>query len=269
MTLTVAEELMDAGLIPTLENQILQLADHEAWLDAQIRELEFANSQGTKSESSFGSLQVEWSNRLIRGPLQTDSQSSSNEGLSPEETRRNVEQRIDLLKQELLTAASLESVRAKVVDSAHYYQVVLSVIFKDDKDPEEKYSTDEYRLLADAIQERDTAVSEYLRTHRELQQARQELSASQIQVLDCQDDNRKLVQLLSNETAAAKEATVSRDSDGNRRAAQRMEEELKKVIVKEDIVSNVLQGLLLESGVDWVNDPHYLDVMLKLKRTAE
>jgi cation transport regulator ChaC len=33
----------------TLEEQILQLADHEAWLDAQIRELEFANSNGERN----------------------------------------------------------------------------------------------------------------------------------------------------------------------------------------------------------------------------
>ncbi|KAF9365480.1 hypothetical protein BGX34_009819 [Mortierella sp. NVP85] len=202
----------EAGLIPTLENEILLLADHEAWLDAQIRELEFTNKQDTAS--------------------------SLNDTHSPEESRRGIEQRIDILKQELLTAASLESVRAKVVD----------------------------RLLADAIQERDAVVSEYLLIHRDLQKARQELSTTQIQVLDCQYDNRKLVQLLSSETEAAKEATASRNPEDDQRAARRIEEGLKDVNIKDDIVSNVLQGLMLESGVDWVNDPHYLSVMLRLKR---
>lgn len=226
----------NAGLIPTLENQIFQLIDHEAWLDAQIRELEFANTQDTLE--------------------------SPEEVLSPEETRRSIEQRIDILKHELLTAASLESVRTRFVDSAHYYQVVLKCLFKDDQDPEEK-------LLADALQERDNAVSEYLLVHRDLQQARKDLSANQIQVLDCQHDNRKLIQLLSKETEAAKKASVSQTTEDNQRAAEKIEEDLRNVNIKDDIVSNVLQGLMLESGVDWVNDPHYLGVMLKLKRTED
>ncbi|KAG0003211.1 hypothetical protein BGZ79_001433 [Entomortierella chlamydospora] len=83
---------------------------------------------------------------------------------------------------------------------------------------------------------------------------------------DCQDDNRKLAQLLSEETATMKETTASQESGSNRRMAQRIEEELKNINIKYNVISNVLQGLLLESGVDWSNDPHYLDVMLKLSQ---
>jgi hypothetical protein len=43
---TTAASTTDAGLINTLEAQVLQLADHEAWLDAQIRELEFTLDNG-------------------------------------------------------------------------------------------------------------------------------------------------------------------------------------------------------------------------------
>ncbi|KAF8923471.1 hypothetical protein EDD21DRAFT_421160 [Dissophora ornata] len=84
---------------------------------------------------------------------------------------------------------------------------------------------------------------------------------------DLQDENRKLVLLLSDETAATKKTANS----STQRTAQmiRIEEQLKNFTVKYNVVSNVLQGLLLESGVDWVNDAHYLDLMLKLKRTAE
>ncbi|KAF9354573.1 hypothetical protein BGX26_007609 [Mortierella sp. AD094] len=210
--MTSTETPTSPGLIQTLEDQVLELADHEAWLDAQIRELEFANSQ--------------------------DVSSIANDDRPTEEIRKVLEQRIDLLKQELVRAASMESIRARVIDSS----------------------------LSKAIKVRDEAVSQYLHIHRELQQVRRDLSATQVQALDCQDDNRKLAQLLSEETAAMKEATASQDSGSNRRMAQRIEEELKNINIKHNVISNVLQGLLLESGVDWSNDPHYLDVMLKLSQ---
>jgi len=105
----------EAGLIPTLENEILLLADHEAWLDAQIRELEFTNKQG-KDQVLFRGEGDEKRVLTLYNLLAIDTASSLNDAHSPEETRRGIEQRIDILKQELLTAVSLESVRAKVVD---------------------------------------------------------------------------------------------------------------------------------------------------------
>ncbi|CAO3564644.1 unnamed protein product [Mortierella alpina] len=237
-----------AAVIPTLEDQILQLADHEAWLDAQIRELEFA---------------AEWQHpSLFIDSLSIDATAVQEDGRSATEKRQELEQRIDFLKQELTTAVSMETVRNKVVDSAHAYQVVLKSLFKGDHDQDEK-------SLASAIEERDEAVSKYLHIHRDLQKARRDLSAVQVQVLDCQDDNRAIAQSLALETAAMKEAMASQDSKSSRRMAHRVEEELKNVVIKHSVVSNVLQGLLLESGIDWANDPHYLEVMLKLRRTTE
>ncbi|KAK3845293.1 MAG: hypothetical protein J3R72DRAFT_40317 [Linnemannia gamsii] len=158
----------------------------------------------------------------------------------------------------LLTAHSLSVCR----NSAYSYHVVLRSLFKADHDQDEK-------ILSDAIKKRDEAVSEYLHIHKDLQIARHDLAAVQVQVLDLQDENRKLAQALALETAAIKEGASSQDSTSNRRMAQKIEEELKTITIKYNVVSNVLQGLLLESGVDWSNDPHYLDVMLKLKPASD
>ncbi|KAF9121846.1 hypothetical protein BGW39_010216 [Mortierella sp. 14UC] len=222
-TVVTSPATMDAGLIQTLEAQVLQLADHEAWLDAQIRELELA--------------------------IDIDQNQTG------EETKLALEQRIDMLKQELVMAAALETIRNKVISSAHSYHVVLRSLFKADYDEDEK--------------RRDEAVSEYLHIHKDLQIARHDLAAVQVQVLDLQDENRRLAQALAHETAAIKEDASSHDATSNRRMAQKIEEELKTIIIKYNVVSNVLQGLLLESGVDWSNDPHYLDVMLKLKPASD
>ncbi|KAI7815954.1 centromere protein H (CENP-H)-domain-containing protein [Gamsiella multidivaricata] len=198
----------------------------------------------------------------ILSSLSTDATIISSQDGSIEDARRETERRVDLLKQELLTAASMESIRTKVVDSSYAYQVILKSLFKAEPDPDDK-------LIAAGVQERDEAVSEYLHIHRDLQHARRDLSATQVQALDYQDENRKLVQLLSQETAAMKEAATSQDSGSNRRMLQKVEEELRNITVKHNVVSNVLQGLILESGIDWANDPHYLELMLKLKRSAE
>ncbi|KAG0272592.1 hypothetical protein BGZ95_011628 [Linnemannia exigua] len=205
----------DAGLIQTLEAQVLQLADHEAWLDAQIRELELA--------------------------IENDTTEAMDEDHTGEDAKLALEQRIDALKQELAVAAALETIRNKVIN----------------------------RTLSDAIKKRDEAVSEYLHIHKDLQIARHDLAAAQVQVLDLQDENRRLAQALALETAVMKEGASSQDSTSNRKMAQKIEEELKTITIKYNVVSNVLQGLLLESGVDWSNDPHYLDVMLKLKPASD
>ncbi|GJJ76533.1 hypothetical protein EMPS_08892 [Entomortierella parvispora] len=221
----------NAALLLTLEEEVLQLADHEVWLDAQIRDMEFALGQ------------------------ESDYTPPDNE--PAEVTRSHLEQSIDILKQELSAAVTMDSVRTKVIESAQGYQLVLKSLFKSGEDAQSP--------LARAIEGRDKAVTEYLHVHRDLQKTRRELSAVQMQVLDSQDENRKLAQSLAEEAEAMKEALASQDTSSNRRMMQRTEEELKTVRMKHSVVSNVLQGLLLESDIDWANDPHYLDVMLKLK----
>ncbi|KAF9155972.1 hypothetical protein BG015_007879 [Linnemannia schmuckeri] len=238
-TAAVAATTPDAALINTLEAQVLQLADHEAWLDAQIRELEFALDNDKMEPMEEGE-----------------------EDMSIEDVKYALELRIDTLKQELAVAAALETVRIKVINSAHSLPVVLRSLFKQDYDQDEK-------ILADAINKRDEAVSEYLHIHKDLQTARNDLAETQVKVLDLQDENRRLAQALAHETAAIKEEATSQEAVSNRRMAQRIEEELKTITIKYNVVSNVLQGLLLESGVDWSNDPHYLDVMLKLKSASD
>ncbi|KAG9065623.1 hypothetical protein KI688_001912 [Linnemannia hyalina] len=223
----------DAALISTLEAQVLQLADHDAWLDAQIRDLECALSNDTAESTE------------------------EEKDLPAGEAKFSLEKRIDILKQDLATAATVETVRDRVILSAHSVPVVLRGIFRANQDEEAK-------IMSDAIDKRDAAVEEYLSIHKDLQTARQDLVKAQGTVIDLQDENRRLAQALARETAAIKEGATSQEAVSNRRMAQRIEEELKTITIKYNVVSNVLQGLLLESGVDWSNDPHYLDVMLKL-----
>ncbi|KAF9141370.1 hypothetical protein BGX30_004959 [Mortierella sp. GBA39] len=232
---TTTTTTLDAVLINTLEAQVLQLADHDAWLDAQIRELECALNNDTAE-----SMEEEEEKDLPAG-----------------EAKFSLEKRIDILKQDLATAATVETVRDRVILSAHSVPVVLRGIFRANQDEEAK-------IMSDAIDKRDAAVEEYLSIHKDLQTARQDLVKAQGTVIDLQDENRRLAQALARETAAIKEGATSQEAVSNRRMAQRIEEELKTITIKYNVVSNVLQGLLLESGVDWSNDPHYLDVMLKL-----
>ncbi|KAI9231114.1 MAG: hypothetical protein BYD32DRAFT_230274 [Podila humilis] len=169
-----------------LEEQVLQLADHEAWLDMQIEELQFALNHDTLQGAESG-----------------------------EETPQQLQDNIDKLKQELASLASMESVKTKVLNHAYGYQVVLKELYST-KDQDQNQNQDD-RSLSGAIYKRDMAVTEYLILCQELQQQRKDISMTQIKVLDCQDENRTLLQLLNTETAALKEATASQDSTSNRR----------------------------------------------------
>ncbi|KAF9583016.1 hypothetical protein BGW38_010419 [Lunasporangiospora selenospora] len=156
-------------------------------------------------------------------------------------TRRELETNIDKLKQEYAQALSLESVRNKVIDKG----------------------------LLDQIDERDRLVSEFLKIHQELQGVQRELSPIQTEVLDCQNENRNLVRAVEEATATLRDSSITKDTEKSRLSEKRTEEELKALSVKYNVISNVLQGLLLESGIDWADDPHYLNVMLKLRRPLD
>ncbi|KAG0027645.1 hypothetical protein BGZ81_005416 [Podila clonocystis] len=225
---------MEPTLTAALEEQVLQLADHEAWLDMQIGELQFA--------------------------LDHDPETTLQEAESGEETPQQLQRNVDELKQELATLASLGSVKTKVLSHAYAYQVVLKELYG----AKDQVQGQDERSLSAAIHKRDTAVTEYLHLYQELQKQRTALSMTQMKVLNCQDENRALLQTLNTETAALKEATASQDSTSNRRMAKRIEEDLKNVTIKHSVVSNVLLGLLLESDIDWSKDPHYVSLMLKL-----
>ncbi|KAF9419679.1 hypothetical protein BGZ94_009359 [Podila epigama] len=223
----------ESTVLVTLEEQVLQLADHEAWLDMQIRELEYAVAQ---DEST------------IKDSIASD-----------ERTRQEVEDSVDALKRELATLTSMESINVKVLEHVHAYPVLVKELFKQKDD-----SSQDDRSLSAAIQEQDAAVSEYLHMYNELQNLRKELSSVQMKVLDCQDENRILLKKLNTETAAFKAVSATQEPDGDQRAIQKIEEDLKNVRIKYSVVSNVLMGLLLESDIDWSKDPHYLSLMLKL-----
>ncbi|KAG0089341.1 hypothetical protein BGZ93_009913, partial [Podila epicladia] len=199
---------MEPTLVAALEEQVLQLADHEAWLDMQIEELQFALDHDTALQ----------------------------EAEAGEETLQQLQRKVDELKQELATLASMESVKVKVLNHAYAYQVVLKELYG----AKDQMQDQDDRSLPAAIHKRDTAVTEYLHLYQELQKQRTDLSMTQMKVLNCQDENRTLLQTLNTETAALKEATASQDSTSNRRMAKRIEEDLKNVTIKHSVVSNVL-----------------------------
>ncbi|KAL1914638.1 uncharacterized protein VTP21DRAFT_8049 [Calcarisporiella thermophila] len=122
--------------------------------------------------------------------------------------------------------------------------------------------------IVTAIEQRDKLVSDFLKMHEKVKHIQQELAEIESRIKDQHQRNRSLMADIT--TISSELSVTHRQEQADpkfARALKRAEEELEREKSRQEILRNVLQGLLLESGVQWVDDEHWLKVMLMLGET--
>ncbi|PKC07590.1 hypothetical protein RhiirA5_479526 [Rhizophagus irregularis] len=115
--------------------------------------------------------------------------------------------------------------------------------------------------LNEMINHRDILVSGFLKSHQELLGIQYELTNLKKAVIVRHIENRILMRQINEITS--KPMTKYYESSGNNQAEiLQLKINLTNARSKREIVRNVLQGLILESGVEWANDEHLLKLML-------
>ncbi|RIB28041.1 centromere protein H [Gigaspora rosea] len=110
------------------------------------------------------------------------------------------------------------------------------------------------------IKERDRLVIEILNYHQELLKAQTELMELQQDVIKRHRDNRQLMKKIIDIRTS-----ISDDSDSQEaRMVQRTKKELADARGKREVIRNVLQGLILESELDWTEDEQLLNLLLMI-----
>ncbi|CAG8610866.1 1815_t:CDS:2, partial [Paraglomus occultum] len=217
----------DKSIFTAKEKELLQLVNHLEWIKHQQREYEYVIEKQKLEFAETNDLRTE--HALAR--------------------------QIDTLKKELAKQVSANFVKNEAIKTVEIGKSILNSQFSDAK----TNSSPEAIILNELVEERDQYVSEFLLMHQELVKVQSELSKVQLAIIARHEDNRELMKEINDAFDISKTASSSTNSE-----AKALQKSHKDVIAKRDIIRNVLQGLVLESGVRWTKDGHLLNIMLMI-----
>ncbi|CAG8749205.1 29684_t:CDS:2 [Gigaspora margarita] len=164
-----------------------------------------------------------------------------------------LKKRIDEKKQILLDLKAKNLVKDKAVECIETGRVISTTIF-----PEGSQLSPQALCLKDMIKERDRLVIEILNSHQELLKAQTELMELEQDVIS--SDNRQLMKQIIDMRTSNSDDSDSQDA----KMVQRTKKELVSARAKREVIRNVLQGLILESGIDWTEDEQLLNLLLMI-----
>ncbi|KAF0391235.1 hypothetical protein F8M41_010765 [Gigaspora margarita] len=166
-----------------------------------------------------------------------------------------LKKRIDEKKQILLDLKAKNLVKDKAVECIETGRVISTTIFL-----EGSQLSPQALCLKDMIKERDRLVIEILNSHQELLKAQTELMELEQDVIKRHRDNRQLMKQIIDMRTSNSDDSDSQDA----KMVQRTKKELVSARAKREVIRNVLQGLILESGIDWTEDEQLLNLLLMI-----
>lgn len=172
-----------------------------------------------------------------------------------EEEKGNMEAKILDLQQELLKQTSFKSAQSLALQRLQMGGHLLQVLFDDDVPvpPQERE-----RIKGLVSQQRELA-AEILAHHKHCNELRSHQEKLQTERRELTQLNRSLMTELKTEQQKSNK-TENED-------LKKMLEEMEETQGYLSIVQNVLQGLIIGSGLNWAQDPKLLELMLSLGST--
>jgi len=230
----------------TKEQELLEWIEYEKWLKRQLGEY---NQATTPMDLPANVYEDENNNE------NDPDQPAKNEEQKIKEREDRLELLIDQLKEELFQTSSVNSIQSKLLERIENMQVFSSIIFAQPTD-----SPDKLRLQ-NAVGYRDELVSEFLKEHDQLKKRKDHLE-------NLRKENRVLKQRireLQEQIDAMNKEKKKVDPAQQTSIVHKKKEELKNMESRNAILRNVIQNLVLESGVNWAEDEQLRDLMLKLE----
>ncbi|CAG8514903.1 3635_t:CDS:2 [Ambispora leptoticha] len=221
-----------ASLFTSKEQEVLDYFEHLSWLIQQRREYEHIIERQTQQEQQ----------KAAESPP------------------------ANAIKLAQVSSANL--FKDKAIESAKAGIVILETL-----SPQRTSSSNNDNLqpsnntLNELILERDRLVTEFLKMHHELLEAQSELSKLEKKVIARHIENRKLMSEITRITEASSISIENGSGPENSEflgTIQRIRKDLENTLAKREIVRNVLQGLILESHVEWTEDDHLMTIMLSI-----
>ncbi|GBC08669.1 hypothetical protein RclHR1_00830020 [Rhizophagus clarus] len=146
-------------------------------------------------------------------------------------------------------------VKDKATENTEAGRVIMASLFS------EGNKTSYESCLNEMINQRDILVSGFLKSHQELLGTQYELINLKKTVIVRHIENRILMKQI-NEFISKPITKYYENPENNQAEILQLKVNLTNARSKREIVRNVLQGLILESGVEWADDEHLLNLML-------
>ncbi|KAJ1953727.1 hypothetical protein IWQ62_005923, partial [Dispira parvispora] len=158
-------------------------------------------------------------------------------------------QRIDLLKKELSEHVAVQMVERSITTNLSMSQHLVDAIGKGSNADRNHHQ----RTLVHLAQRRAYLTSQLAQLLQEQSQLQRERVELQTSILEKQARNRQLMAQIDQ----CKRDHESRTAQGDPKLRVRLEtlsKELDREMSRQEVTRNVLQGLILESGINWAQD---------------
>ncbi|KAI9254453.1 hypothetical protein BDA99DRAFT_518447 [Phascolomyces articulosus] len=237
-------------LLTPKEKQVLDSQREIDWLKRQIQQYEQALEPAPEMETMLSAGRLE-----------------DLENLDPIESNKDV---IDELREKLdvMTQFNLsKDALTEAIDATHN---VLKSLYPGQVDHD---SFERSRAVKIIIEERDNLTSLFLTGLEQLRKVKNELAQTQARIIESHQENRELVQSIRDiKEQIAQDLDEQRSRDERDIMDSQISDQTDRISdykYRLEIARNVLMGIILESGIEWTTDDHYLQVMQEIGDETE
>ncbi|RIA91245.1 centromere protein H (CENP-H)-domain-containing protein [Glomus cerebriforme] len=178
--------------------------------------------------------------------------------LDGESEETSLEERNKEKKSEFAALNTKNRVKDKAAENAEIGRVIMDSLFS------EGDKTSHESCLNEMINQRDLLVSEFLKSHQELLSVQYELANLKQAVIVRHRENRILMRKINELTSKPMTKFYEKSESSQSEIILQLRRNLTNARAKREIARNILQGLILESGVEWADDEDLLKLMLAI-----
>ncbi|XP_038078150.1 uncharacterized protein LOC119745687 [Patiria miniata] len=171
-------------------------------------------------------------------------------------------ERILKLQQELLKESTSHSLKELALRRLQLSDTFLQILFPASTSQSAVEQRDKFR---DLTSRQSQLVTEVIGHQKVCQRTQDELDSVRKECVEIKKRNREVMGELLKKNEERKQQASSYDNEKHRQ----VQGEIKRILSHIQIGRNILQGLVVGSGVNWAEDEHFKELMLDLGRPVQ
>lgn len=164
------------------------------------------------------------------------------------------------LKDELINKTAVQDSQEQILRGEHLVKTARDILNSDLNGSGDKTTVARKRELENLLNEFTTVSSDVARKHKDIVKLRDELTDVKKRNFEQLKRCRQLYQEIDHKKKLREEELESLSTDP---VGQRLHEELKAKLQENSILCNILQGLILGSGINWAQDDSVQTLLLE------
>ncbi|XP_022086917.1 centromere protein H-like [Acanthaster planci] len=183
--------------------------------------------------------------------------------VSSAKDQEQLDERILKFQKELLKESTVHSLKELALRRLQLSDTLLQILFP--TSPSGSAASQQRDKFRDLTSKQSELVSEVIGHHKVCQRVQDELDSVQKECVDLKKRNRDIMAELLQTNKEKNQQASNYDNEKHRQ----VQGEIQRTMSHIQIGRNILQGLILGSGVNWAEDGHLKELMLSLGRPVE